>query len=116
MNKGMQNTLLPAEAEPETKPLPTQWVQLLDRLAADYPLIRRTADWICLGWPSERPTQPQTVQVKCLFVHGEMRVFVTADLCKAEIIPPQDALEVASRLLIGAIITHKGILSIRQIF
>lgn len=97
-----------------SQPLPPLWRELLDEIAARGPLVRRTAEWLCLGWPVEQPRQ--TVQVSTLWAHGRMCVVLTADVCPADIASARDALELAAKVLVGGLVIQRGVLALRHVF
>jgi hypothetical protein len=86
--------------------------ELLTRLAARFPLRRRSDDWLCLGWPAG--DDEQTVQVECLYLDGELRVLITADVCQTRLIAPEDALALGAWLVVGGVSVRDGILSVRH--
>jgi len=66
---------------------------------------------MCLEFP-----EGQTIQVNCLKIHGLYRVILSADLCNADLVSARDALELASKLLLGGLVLQRGILSIRHVY
>ena len=96
------------------EPLPQQWRDFFDEIAAHGPLVRRTAEWICLGWPAEKPEQ--TVQVTCLKLRDRWWLFLTADVCPADVAPTREALELATKLLVGSVVIQRGVLGLRHVF
>ncbi len=102
-------------SDAEIAPLPLRWSALLDGIAARYHVAQRRADWLCLSWPSTTGDWEQTVQVTCRSVHGQWRVFLTADICYADGASEADALDLASKLLVGSLVIQNGVLALRCI-
>lgn len=87
------------------------WRDFLDEVAARGPLVKRSGDWLCLGWPVEAPQQ--TVQVSLLEAHGRVCVLLTADVCHADKVAARQALELAPKVLVGGPVIQQGILALR---
>src|SRR6184192_4171979 len=94
--------------------MPQLWRDFFDEIAAHGPLVRRTDEWICLGWPRDKPEQ--TVQITCLELRDRWWLFLTADVCPADVAPTRLALELAPKLLVGSVIINRGVLSLRHVF
>src|SRR5438067_12457446 len=94
--------------------LPKLWRDFFDEIAAHGPLVRRTDEWDCLGWPREKPEQ--TVQVTAMRLANRWWLFLTADVCPADVAPTRLALELAPKLLVGSVLIQKGVLALRHVF
>ncbi len=93
-----------------------RWVALLDDIATRYPLRERTAERVCLHWPAVADREAQGVQVEYLFKQNLSRVAVTADICAVERASPSEALALAAKLILGAVIARDGFVSLRHVF
>jgi len=96
--------------DPSSTQLAPRWRDFLDEVARRYPLKTRAAAWLCLAWPD---APDETIQVSCTPARGRMRVVLTADMCRADRVSEHDALELATRLLIGGVVIQRGVLALR---
>jgi hypothetical protein len=96
------------------EPLPQLWRNFFDEVAAHGPLVRRTDEWLCLGWPQDKPEQ--TVQLTARKLDTRWFLFLTADVCPADVAPTRLALELAAKLLVGSVMINRGVLSLRHVF
>ncbi len=105
-----------AAAADDARELPPEWNQLLDEVAAHFPVRERQGAYLVLEWPANLVGDAQTVQVQCLRIHGLVRLILMADICLAERASASEALLLGARLILGSVIQRNGFIAIRHLF
>ncbi len=106
----------PAVASDPADDLPPEWGELLDAVAASFPVRERHGPYLVLEWPATSVADAQTVQVQCIRLYGLVRVILVADICTSDRASAAEALALGARLILGGVIVRRGFVAIRHLF